>query len=77
LVLLTGILFGVKLSGAMTGSDGMLVIIFSIVFLITTMMFIVFIQIIHLRDEVRLHKHYQAASPTTGSSRGKQGGKYA
>ncbi len=51
-VLFTGIFFGVKLSATTRGTDGMTIILFSLCFLITVLQFLVFTQLVHLRDTV-------------------------
>lgn len=54
-VLITGIIFGVRISGA-TGTDGMLILLFGMVFLIVVMEFITFTQLLHVRDELKRRK---------------------
>jgi|GEM_PF-3872101 len=51
LVFLTGLFFGVKISGATRGTDSMNVMIFALCFLGVAMSFLNFSQLAHLRDE--------------------------
>ena len=58
-IFITGITFGVKISGATMGTDGMQIIIFALNFLIVVLLFILFTQVIHLKDDVhKLHKDH-------------------
>ncbi len=52
-VLITGIYLGVKLSIGTQGTDGMIIIVFSLCFLITSLQFIIFTQLTHLRDDIQ------------------------
>ena len=52
LVFVSGVFFGVKLSGATRGTDGMIIIVFSLCFLTIVMLFLLFTQIIHIRDKI-------------------------
>ena len=53
-VFITGILFGVKLSGATRGTEGMHIIIFALSFLSIVLSFIIFTQLMHMREEMTL-----------------------
>lgn len=53
-IFVTGIIFGVKLSGATRGTDGMHIIIFALSFLSIVLSFIIFTQLMHLREEMTL-----------------------
>jgi uncharacterized membrane protein len=52
IVLLTGIFLGVKLSATTRGTDGMMIMLFSLCFLITVLQLLVFTQLVHLKDTV-------------------------
>jgi hypothetical protein len=52
IVFIVGIFFGVTISGATRGTDGMQIILFAMVFLSIILSFIIFTQLIHLRDEM-------------------------
>lgn len=60
-MVVTGIFFGVTLSAKTQGTDGMLIILFSLCFLTTTLLFLVFIQLMHLREDVQNMKAEQNA----------------
>ncbi|HIH24273.1 TPA: DUF2207 domain-containing protein [Candidatus Woesearchaeota archaeon] len=51
--LITGVIFGVKISAATRGTDGLLIIVFAMLFVIMAILFVMFTQIIHLREEMR------------------------
>jgi Na+/melibiose symporter-like transporter len=51
-IFITLIVFGVKLQGATQGTEGMQIITFALSFLSVILLFIVFSQVVHLRDEV-------------------------
>lgn len=51
--LITGVIFGVKISAATRGTDGLLIIVFAMLFVIMAISFVMFTQIIHLREEIR------------------------
>ena len=61
-VLVTGMLFGVKLSYA-AGADGLAVISFALQFLTITLLFLVFIQQVHVSDWVRPGKNCDCPEP--------------
>jgi hypothetical protein len=52
LIFITGLFFGVKLSGATRGTAGMEIITFALTFLTIVLCFIIFVQVVHLRDEM-------------------------
>jgi hypothetical protein len=52
IVFIVGIFFGVAISGATRGTDGLQIILFAMVFLTIILSFIIFTQIIHLREEM-------------------------
>lgn len=63
IVLITGMIFGVQLSSATRGTDGLLIIVFALSFLSMVMLFVIFMQIIHMRDEM-MRAHALKAQPT-------------
>jgi len=52
IVFITGITFGVKLSGATRGTDGMIITVFALCFLSIVLSFIIFTQLIHVKDSL-------------------------
>ncbi len=55
LVLITGILFGVKVNYA-AGLSGMLIIIFAMLFLIVFLLFNIFTQLVHIQDDKKVKR---------------------
>jgi hypothetical protein len=49
IVFLTGVVMGVKISGATHGTDGLLIMVFALGFLNIVMSFLIFTQLMHLR----------------------------
>jgi hypothetical protein len=52
-VLVTGIVFGVKISNTTRGTDGLLIIVFALSFLSIVMSFLIFTQLVHLREALQ------------------------
>lgn len=52
IVLVCGITFGVKLNGATQGTEGMTVISFALSFLSIVLSFLIFTQVMHIKDNV-------------------------
>jgi 2-phospho-L-lactate transferase/gluconeogenesis factor (CofD/UPF0052 family) len=50
-VLVVGVLFGVKVL-AVSGTDGTLVLLFGMLFLNTMLLYVVFTQLVHVRDDI-------------------------
>lgn len=66
--LITGVIFGVKISATTRGTDGLLIIVFAMLFVIMAISFVMFTQIIHLREEVRtLNQTARTEHGTTGN----------
>ena len=51
-VFVTGIFFGVRISEATRGTDGMMIIVFALAFLSIAMQFILFSRLTHIGDEI-------------------------
>ena len=52
LVLITGVIFGVRIASLGGGADGLLVLLFALVFLLVMLAFVNFTQVVHLRDDL-------------------------
>jgi hypothetical protein len=52
IVLISGITFGIKLTGATKGTDGMAIITFALSFLSIVLSFLIFTQLMHLKEHM-------------------------
>ena len=52
IVLVTSITFGIKLTSVSNGTDGMMIITFALSFLSIVLSFLIFTQVLHLKDHL-------------------------